>query len=49
VVQENSYYPFGADMPNVTALQTGINKYLYNGKEKQEEIGVLYDYGGSVL
>jgi RHS repeat-associated protein len=41
ITQENNYYPFG-----LTFAQSGssTNKYLYNGKEKQEETEWL-DYG----
>jgi RHS repeat-associated protein len=40
-VGEDDYYPFGL---NVHRLLNAGNKYLYNGKELQEELGV-YDYG----
>lgn len=40
-VGEESYYPFGL---NVHRLVNASNKYLYNGKELQEEIN-MYDYG----
>ncbi|WP_423147016.1 PKD domain-containing protein [Rubrolithibacter danxiaensis] len=46
VVQENGYYPFGADMPNLNYTLGVKNRYLYNGKELQEEKGLnWYDYG----
>jgi len=51
VTQESHYYPFGLFMagPGYTALpeeDEQENKYLYNGKELQEENGLgWYDYG----
>ncbi|MCT4639972.1 MAG: DUF6443 domain-containing protein [Bacteroidales bacterium] len=41
ITQESNYYPFG-----LTFAQSGssTNKYLYNGKELQEETGFI-DYG----
>ncbi len=48
VIQEDSYYPFGLAM-NGLNYETGLdykNKYLYNGKELQDEFGLdWYDYG----
>jgi len=41
-VGEDDYYPFGL---NMHILQNAGNKYLYNGKEKQEELNDQYDYG----
>ena len=41
-VQENDYYPFGLPI-NRYALGTS-NKYMYNGKELQEEL-TMYDFG----
>lgn len=44
-VEEMHYYPFGMQMENAgTANPT--NKYLYNGKERNEDLGLnLSDYG----
>ena len=48
VIQDDAYYPFGMQM-NGLCHETGIdykNKYLYNGKELQDEFGLdWYDYG----
>ena len=48
VIQDDAYYPFGMQMNglcNETALDYK-NKYLYNGKELQDEFGLeWYDYG----
>ncbi|MBC8487481.1 MAG: RHS repeat-associated core domain-containing protein [Bacteroidetes bacterium] len=48
IIQEDSYYPFGMQM-NGLCYETGLdykNKYLYNGKELQDEFGLdWYDYG----
>ncbi len=46
IVRVDDYYPFG--MAFNTGTLTGVltNKYLYNGKELQQELGLdWYDYG----
>lgn len=42
VLQRDDYYAFGLRKEPV--VKPGINEYLYNGKELQEELG-QYDYG----
>ncbi|EFK59645.1 RHS repeat-associated core domain-containing protein [Sphingobacterium spiritivorum] len=44
ILQYNSFYAFGGAMPGLSFVSGQKNKYLYNGKELQEETG-LYDYG----
>jgi len=49
VQQESSYYPFGLEIEGLSwqkPLQKSLNKYLYNGKELQDDLGLdWYDYG----
>jgi len=44
-IQQKGYYPFGMEISQFSA-GTGTNKYLYNGKEIQDDFGLYwYDYG----
>ncbi len=47
VQQESHYYPFGLEISALSFNKTQPkNKYLYNGKELQEDFGLdWYDYG----
>ncbi len=49
VLQDNNYYPFGmstGEATNYFANACLENKYLYNGKELDDDLGVgWYDYG----
>ncbi len=48
IIQEDSYYPFGMAMSGLSESSgTDLpNKYLYNGKELQNDFGLgWYDYG----
>ncbi|MEH3112274.1 DUF6443 domain-containing protein [Pedobacter terrae] len=42
VIQRDDYYAFG--LRKIGSPNSNVNKYLYNGKELQEELG-QYDYG----
>jgi len=48
IIQEDSYYPFGMAMAGLSH-ESGVdlpNKFLYNGKELQDDFGLdWYDYG----
>jgi len=47
ILQVNNYYPFGMRFGQTPSYQNGtdgLNQYLYNGKEIQEDID-WYDYG----
>lgn len=47
IVQENNYYTFGLMQKGYNSAINGVdNKYKYNGKELQDELGLnMYDYG----
>jgi len=49
VVQEDNYYPFGmriGGLSYVSGASSSTNKYLFNGKELQDDLGLnWYDYG----
>ncbi|MFT3901660.1 MAG: RHS repeat-associated core domain-containing protein [Niabella sp.] len=49
VLEETHYYPFGLTMKGISTQQSSTalqNKYLYNGKEQQRDLGLdQYDYG----
>jgi len=49
VLEETSYYPFGLTQKGISytnPMPSLQNKYLYNGKEQQMELGLdSYDYG----
>jgi RHS repeat-associated protein len=49
IIEENNYYPFGLEHKGYNNVVTSTNpaqNYTYNGKEKQEELGLNWlDYG----
>ncbi|WP_243860391.1 RHS repeat domain-containing protein [Flavobacterium poyangense] len=47
ILEEDNYYPFGLKHNGYNSLVVGSsNKYKYNGKELQDELGLnFYDYG----
>ncbi|MBP4139146.1 DUF6443 domain-containing protein [Flavobacterium geliluteum] len=51
IIEENNYYPFGLkhngyNPPNTSLGNNDAQKYKYNGKELQDELGLnMYDYG----
>lgn len=47
IVQENNYYAFGLTQKGYNGAINGVdNKYKYNNKELQDELGLnIYDYG----
>jgi RHS repeat-associated protein len=44
LVQTDNYYPFGASW-DANTITSPKNDYLFNKKEKQDNLGGLYDYG----
>ncbi|WP_343618301.1 RHS repeat-associated core domain-containing protein, partial [Flavobacterium sp.] len=47
IKEESNFYPFGLKQEGYNTVKTGVeNKYKYNGKELQDELGLgVYDYG----
>ncbi|WP_406845327.1 DUF6443 domain-containing protein [Flavobacterium soyae] len=47
IKEESNFYPFGLKQEGYNTVKIGIeNKYKYNGKELQDELGLnFYDYG----
>ncbi|WP_337968401.1 DUF6443 domain-containing protein [uncultured Flavobacterium sp.] len=46
ILDESNYYPFGFKHQGYNDYLPNINKYKYNGKELQEELGLnMYDFG----
>ena len=49
VIQEDHYYPFGMTQSGNGYVYGERNKYLYNGKEFQDDLGLdMYDYGARI-
>lgn len=45
-IEYTNYFPFGMKMNSPYSSYSTVNKYLYNGKELQEDFGLnWYDYG----
>ncbi len=47
LIQEDHYYPFGMKMDGLSYDNGSGNRYLYNGKELQQELNT-YDYGARI-
>ncbi|WP_427872331.1 DUF6443 domain-containing protein [Flavobacterium sp. MMS24-S5] len=46
IIEENNYYPFGLKHKGYNDYLPTANKFKYNGKELQDELGLnMYDYG----
>lgn len=46
IVQSDDYYPFGLTFNSYSIENMTLNPYLYNGKEKQDELGLNWlDFG----
>ncbi|WP_346432367.1 RHS repeat-associated core domain-containing protein [Flavobacterium lipolyticum] len=46
IIDENNYYPFGLKHKGYNDYEAASNKYKFNGKELQDELGLnMYDYG----
>lgn len=46
ILEENNYYPFGFKHQGYNDYLPSTNKYKYNGKELQDELGLnMYDFG----
>ncbi len=46
IIQTNDYYPFGLSFNSYQRENSLLNKYLYNGKEQQNDLSIdWYDYG----